>query len=139
MPQSRTPHRPRIDALHRSGMADTPAASPTCGATAAPVLGKRHSREDDAARLPCSAARSLLQPSCRVVRGWEFDARDVNSSNMYAVLHDVCDDTDEIVHIDHHATVRDRYHANGWVRQARRSSAPLSPATMDRFKQAVRK
>ena len=138
MPQSRTPHRPRIDALHRSGMADTPAASPTCGATAAPVLGKRHSREDDAARLPCSAARSLLQPSCRVVRGWEFDARDVNSSNMYAVLHDVCDDTDEIVHIDHHATVRDRYHANGWVRQARRSSAPLSPATMDRFKQAVR-
>ena len=106
------------------GMADTTAVSPTCGATAAPVLGKPHSREDDAARLPCSAARSLPQPSCRVVRGWEFDARDVNSSNMYAVLHDECDDTDENVHIDYDAMIRDRYHANGWVRQARRSSVP---------------
>ena len=38
-----------MDALHRAGMADTPAASPTCGATAALVLGKRHSRDDDAA------------------------------------------------------------------------------------------
>ena len=38
-----------MDAKHRSGMADTPAASPTCGATAALVLGKRHSRDDDAA------------------------------------------------------------------------------------------
>ena len=38
-----------MDAQHRAGMADTPAASPTCGATAALVLGKRHSRDDDAA------------------------------------------------------------------------------------------
>ena len=81
---------------------------------------------------------AAMQASCRDVRGWEFDARDVSSANMYTVLHDECDDTDENVHIDYHATVRDRYHANGWVRQARLSSAPLSPATMDRFKQAVR-
>ena len=44
----------------------------------------------------------------------------------------------ENVHIDYHAMVRDRCHADGWVRQARRSSAPLSPATTDRFKQAAR-
>ena len=145
---------------NRAGVDDEGDAARGGGGGDEAGVRKRGCSQVRAERLPCSAARSLPQPSCRDVRGWEFDARDVNSTNMYTVLHDECDDTDENVHIDYHATVRDRYHANGWVRQARlssahamvrdryhadgwvrqarRSSAPLSPATMDRFKQAVR-
>ena len=123
---------------NRAGVDDEGDAARGGGGGDEAGVRKRGCSQVRAERLPCSAPRSLPQPSCRDVRGWEFDARDVNSSNMYAVLHDECDDTDENVHIDYHATVRDRYHANGWVRQAQRSSAPLSPATMDRFKQAVR-